>query len=172
MCFLDSDDIIVHSREFGKVIKSLCTVSQRLHNAGLKLSFKKCILFQQSVPFLDHVVSDHNVSTDPKKIEAVCTWPSPRTAMDVKSFLGLCSYYRCFAPGFADIARPFYRVTEGQRQFQWTSECEDTFCQLKTLLTLVQYSLKSKGGNEKVIAFHNKSLSKSERNCCVTRKEL
>ena len=91
-------------------------------------------------------MTDHNVSTDPKKIEAVCTWPSPQTAMDVKRFLGLCSYYRCFAPGFADIVRPLYRLTEGQRQFQWTSECEDTFRQLKTLLTLAQYSLKFKGG--------------------------
>ena len=105
---------------------------QQLRDAGLKLSPKKCILLQQSVPFLGHVVSNYGISTDPKKIEAVSTWPSPRTEKDVNSFVGLCSYYRRFVRGFAGIARPLYRLTEGQRQFQWTSECEDTFRQLKT----------------------------------------
>ena len=135
MCLLYLDDIIIHGREFGEAIKRLRIVLQRLRDAGLKLSPKKCILLQQSVPFLGHVVSDHGVSTDPKKIEAVSMWPSPQTAKDVKSFLGLCSYYRRFVRGFANIARPLYRLTEGQREFQWTSECEDAFCRLKTLLT-------------------------------------
>ena len=103
---------------------------QQLRDAGLKLSPKKCILLQQSVPFLDHVVSAHSVSTNPKKIEAIHTWPSPRTAMDMKSFLGLCSYYRSFVPGFTDIARPLHSLTEGQKGFQWTSECKDAFRQL------------------------------------------
>ena len=100
VCLLYLDDIIFHGREFGEAIKRLCTVLQRLRDAGLKLSPKKCILLQQSVSFLGHVVSNHGVSTDPKKIEAVRTWASPRTAKEVKSFLGLCSYYRRFVRGF------------------------------------------------------------------------
>ena len=135
VCLPYLDDIIFHGREFGEATKRLRIVLQQLRDAGLKLSPKKCIFLQQSVPFLGHVVSDHSVSTDPKKIEAVCTWPSPGAAKDVKSFLGLCSYNRCFVCGFADIARPLYRLTEGQREFQWTSECEDAFGWLKTLLT-------------------------------------
>ena len=135
VCLLYLDDIIVHGREFGEAIKRLRIVLRRLRDAGLKLSPKKCILLQQSIPFFGHVVSDHSVSTDPKKIEAVRTWPSPQTAKDVKSFLGLCSYYRRFVCGFADIARPLYRLTDGQREFRLTSECEDVFRRLKTLLT-------------------------------------
>ena len=198
VCLLYLDDIIVHGREFGEAIKRLHIVLQRLHDAGLKLSPKRCILLQQSVPFLGHVVSDHVVPTDPKKIEAVRTWPSPQAVEDVKSFLGLCSYYRRFVRGFADIARPLYRLTKGQREFRWTSECEDAFRRLKALLTTapilafptvdglfvldtdasntglgaVLSQVQGGGGEEKVIAFHSKSLSKSERNYCMTRKEL
>ena len=135
VCLLYLDDIIVHGREFGEAIKRLRTILQQLHDAGLKLSPKKCRLLQRSVPFLGHVVGDHGVSTDPKKIKAVRTWPSPRTVKDVKSFLGHCSYYRCFARGFADIARPLYWLTKGQREFWWTRESEDAFCRLETLLT-------------------------------------
>ena len=196
VCLIYLDDIIVHGREFGEAMQRLRTVLQRLRDAGLKLSPKKCILLQRSVPFLGHVVSDHGVSTDPKKIEAVRTWPYPRTAKDVKSFLGLCSYYRRFVRGFADIARPLYKLTEEQREFRWTRECEDAFCQLKSLLTtapilafptldglfildtdasntgLGAVLSQIQGEEEKVIAFHSKSLNKSERNYCVTRKEL
>ena len=135
VCLLYLDDIIVHGREFTEAIERLRTVLQRLRDAGLKLSPKKCILLQKSVPFLGHVVNNHGVSTDPKKIEAVRTWPSPQTAKDVKSFLGLCSYYRRFVRDFSDIARPLYKLTEGQREFRWTSECEDAFRRLKALLT-------------------------------------
>ena len=142
------------------------------------------------------MVSNYGISTDPKKIEAVSTWPSPRTAKDVKSFVGLCSYYRRFVRGFAGIARPLYRLTEKQREFRWTRECEDAFRRLKTFLTtapiltfptadglfILDTDASNTGlgavlsevqeGEEKVIAFHSKSLSKSERNYCVTRKEL
>ena len=58
VCFLYLDDVIVHFREFGEAIKRLCIVLQQLRDAGLKLSPKKCILPQQSVPFLGHVVSN------------------------------------------------------------------------------------------------------------------
>ena len=197
MCLLYLDDIIVHGREFREAIQRLRTVLQRLRDAGLKLSLKKCILLQKSVPFLGHVVSNHGVSTDSTKIEAVPTWPSPQTAKDVKSFLGLCSYYRRFVRDFSHIARPLYKLTEGQREFRWTSECEDAFRRLKALLTtapilafpttdglfildrdasstglcVVLSQVQGGGGDEKVIAFHSRSLSKSERNYCVTRKE-
>ena len=135
VCLLYLDDIIVHGREFTEAIERLRTVLQRLRDAGLKLSPNKCILLQKSVPFLGHVVRNHGVSTDPKKIEAVRSWPSPQTAKDVKSFLGLCSYYSRFVRDFSDIARPLYKLTEGQREFRWTSECEDAFRWLKALLT-------------------------------------
>ena len=45
---------------------------------------------------------------------------------------------------------------------------------MQATLALAQHSLKSKGGGgeENVIAFFSKSLSRSERNYCVTHKEL
>ncbi|KAK3728347.1 hypothetical protein QZH41_002178 [Actinostola sp. cb2023] len=82
-----------------------------------------------------HVVSDAGLSTDPEKIRAVVEWPVPVGVTDLRSFLGLCSYYRKFTKGFAEIARPLYRLTEKGKDFVWTEECDEAFSQLKTALT-------------------------------------
>jgi hypothetical protein len=61
---------------------------------------------QKSVKFLGHVVSEEGVHTDSDNIVAVQNWSTPGNAKEIKSFLGLCSYYRKFVKGFADIAIP------------------------------------------------------------------
>ena len=106
VCLVYLDDIIVFSQSFKQHVQRLQLVLERLRKAGLKLSPSKCHLFQPKVEFLGHVVSGDGVSTDPKKTEAIDNWPTPRSVRDVRSFLGLCSYYRRFVKGFADIAKP------------------------------------------------------------------
>ena len=78
-------------------------------------------MLQKSISFLGHVVSGNGVSTDLRKIKAVRYWPNPRTAKEVRNFLGLYSYYRWFIPGFAGIARPLHKLTEEGRErgFIW-----------------------------------------------------
>ncbi len=49
---------------------------------------------------------------DPSKVEAVRAWLTPKTQTEVRSFLGLASYYRRCIKGFAEIACPLYQLTE------------------------------------------------------------
>jgi hypothetical protein len=56
---------------------------------NLKLKPSKCILFQKSVKFLGHVVSEEGIHTDPDKIVAVQNWSTPRNDKEITSFLGL-----------------------------------------------------------------------------------
>ncbi|KAA3487590.1 DNA/RNA polymerases superfamily protein [Gossypium australe] len=49
---------------------------------------------------------------DPSKIPAVVDWKPPRNVSEVRSFLGLASYYRCFAKGFSMIATPMTRLLQ------------------------------------------------------------
>ena len=61
------DDVIVHAKSFEEVMRRLRLVFELLRSANLKLSPKKCDLFQRKVTFLGHVVSGDGVSTDPSK---------------------------------------------------------------------------------------------------------
>ena len=73
------DDIIIHSGDLPSHPKSIERFLERIRLANLKLKVSKCRILQQEVHFLGHVVSDNGLKMNPAKIEAVVTWPEPRT---------------------------------------------------------------------------------------------
>ncbi len=87
------DDIIVFSKTLEEHKTRLAKVLNCLRENGLKLSPEKCQFFQTSVRYLRHIVSQNGVETDPKKTEALKTWPKPQTLKELKSFLGFSRYY-------------------------------------------------------------------------------
>jgi hypothetical protein len=92
-------------------------------------------LFRPEVAFLGHIVGREGVRTDPDKTEAVRNWATPRSLTDVRSFLGLCSYYRKFVPNFADVAAPMYDLNQKGVPFHWNKEQEAAFQELKDRMT-------------------------------------
>ena len=132
ICLIYLDDIITIGKTFGEAVENLQQVLERLRNAGLKLKPKKCDLFAKSVSFLGHIISDEGVATDPEKVKAVREWPVPVNQTEVRSFLGLCGYYRRFIKGYADFAIPLHVMTENDRPFIWTEVCQHAFEKLKT----------------------------------------
>ena len=108
---------------------------ERLRGASLKLRVKKCCLFQRKVAFLGHVLSEAGIEMQEDKVAAVRDWPTPENLTQLRSFLGLCSYYRRFIPGFADVAAPLHALHRKRVAFTWTEEHQDAFNRLKERLT-------------------------------------
>ena len=71
VCLVYLDDVIVHAKTLADEFENLRTVFQRLRQAGLKLSPRKSHLFQKSVRYLGHVVSESGIAVDPEKTIAV-----------------------------------------------------------------------------------------------------
>ena len=53
---------------------------------------------------------------------------------NVQRFIGLCNYYRRFVENFAKIAKSLHNLTRKNIKFQWNSECENAFNELKNRL--------------------------------------
>ena len=189
------DDIIVYSRDVGTYLDRLRDF-ERLQAVGLKLKPSKCRLFQRRVGFLGHIVSEDEIETDPEKIEAVATWPVPECVRDLRSFIGLCSYYRRFVRGFAEVAAPLHALTGKYAQFEGSEECQLEFEKLNEALPTSpilgmpsdegRYILDTdasetsigaglshvQNGEERVTAYASRKYNKAERNYCTTRNEL
>ena len=152
--------------------------------------------FRQQIEYLGHVVSKDGMGTDPKKIEANASWPTPRNQKEVQSFVGLCSYYRRFVRGFAYIAQPLHHAVELGTEFRWTDDCKRAFQELKAALTsppILAYPeddgafildtdasreglgavlSQVQGDKECLIGYFSRALTKEEQQYCVTRREL
>lgn len=132
ICMVYLDDVIVFSKSFREQLDNLRQVFQRLRVSKLKLSPKKCVLFQKQVSFLGHIISSKGISTDPDKISAIKEWHVPKNVKELRSFLGLCSYYRRFVKGFSNIAKCLHKLTEKGSKFRWNDDHQEAFERLKS----------------------------------------
>ena len=75
------------------------------------------------------------LKADPEKVKAVQNFPVPQKQTDVKSFLGLCSYYRGYIKNFAMIARPLHKASETKSSLTWTDKTQEAFESFKKQLS-------------------------------------
>ena len=142
-CIVYLDDIIIFSDTKEEHLKRLEAVFQKLCAAGLKLKPSKCFFFREEIEYLGHVVSGKGISTNPKKIEAVSKWSTPKTVYDVRSFLGFVGYYRRFIKNFSRITKPIREVITGlenqskrsakKTYIEWSDAADVAFEHLKAM---------------------------------------
>ena len=194
------DDILIFSKTAEEHERHVRTVLELLRKHKLYAKMKKCEFGRTGVEFLGHVVSSEGIATDPHKIDAVKAWPVPKTLTDVRSFLGLASYYRRFVKGFSTIAAPLTRlcsdkVTPGH-EVAWGEVEQAAFEQLKEALIaapvlvapepdggFILYTDAStvgvgavltqvQDGRPRAVAYYSRKLNGAERNYPVHEQEL
>ena len=85
----------------------------------LYAKLSKCEFWLKEVSFLGHVVSGSGISIDPSKVDVVFQWETPKSATEIRSFLGLVGYYRRFIEGFSKLELPFTKLNCKDRAFVW-----------------------------------------------------
>jgi hypothetical protein len=85
---------------------------QKLREAKLKCILADCKFLQPEITYMGHVIGAAGIKTNPDKIKPVRNWPQPTTDKELRSFLGLASYYRRFVKDFAKVAGPLHDVLE------------------------------------------------------------
>ena len=94
------DDIIIFSATWDEHIRHLAEVLWHIHQAGLTAQPKKCVLAQQEVQYLGHILSRVVIRPQKDKNEAIRDCPQPQTKKDIQFFLGLAGWYRWLVPNF------------------------------------------------------------------------
>jgi len=65
----------------------------------------------KKILFLGVMIGEGKVEMEEDKVKGVLKWPIPQCVRDVRKFLGLENYYRCFVKDFAKVALPLNRLT-------------------------------------------------------------
>lgn len=88
ICHVYLDDIIIWSQSVEEHFVNVRLVLDALREAHLYVSLKKTSLFCDEIDFLGHHISAREIEADNKKLEQISNWPRPRTAKEVRGFLG------------------------------------------------------------------------------------
>ena len=181
------DDILVTGTTTEEHLKALDEVLSRLEKAGLCLQKQKCSFMQTSVTYLGHSIEADGIRPVPEKVEAVRQAPQPQNAVELRSYLGLLTYYSKFLPNMSTVLAPLYRLLRRSTSWRWGYAEHQAFEKSKQLLTsaplLVHYdpelelilacdasahgigavlSHRMPDGSEKPIGFVSHTLSKTE----------
>lgn len=194
--FVYMDDICVYGSSLDDHNHKLIEVFERLRKHNLKLQPGKCEFLRKELIYLGHKICQDGVRPDPSKVAAVQNFPTPKNQTQVKSFLGLSSYYRKFILNYAKIAQPLTNLLKKDVKFHWNDNCQESFEKLKHTLVnppLLQYpdfsqkfnlttdasqyalgAVLSQGpiGKDLPLSFASRTLNKAERNYSTIEREF
>ena len=126
---------MIYNKSLDEHIEYLRAVFGALHEARLFANLEKCTFCTDRVAFLGYIVTPQGVEVDEAKIEALKSWPIPGTLTQLRSFLGLTRFYRCFVRDFSTIAAPLKDLTKKGVPFCWGPAQEQAFNTLIDKLT-------------------------------------
>lgn len=128
------DDILIYSKTLEEHMEHLRQVLSLLDQDEWHIKLSKCKFAHTEISYLGHIISSQGVATDPAKIQAVASWPTPTNVKELRSFLGFAGFYQRFVRHYAVIAKPLTALLQKNSLFLWSSEHDTAFSTLKTCL--------------------------------------
>lgn len=194
-CFNYIDDIIIYADNKEQLEAYVNKVLERLKSYNVLLNHEKCIFNAEQLTFLGHKLSATGIEPTDDKIAAIKMFRQPKTAEEIRSFLGLVNYIGKFIANLATLTEPLRKLTKKDTKFEWCEEQQKAFDELKTHLSshlvLGYYDVKDRtqlyadaspvglgavliqfnNDQPRVISYASKSLSETEMRYCQTEKE-
>ena len=133
------DDILVHSKDFPSHCEHVEGVLRTLEQFGLTAKPAKVQVGFTSLEFLGHVIGEGSIRPEDSKIQKIVEVPTPQTVKQVRSIMGLLSFYRRYVPKFAEITAPLTDLTKktpgSSRKVDWTPECQEALGKVQAILS-------------------------------------
>lgn len=129
------DDILISSSHEEEHMEHLRILFKRLHDYGVVINPSKCVFGVPEISFLGFIVSKEGIRPPPEKVEKVRNFPQPRTAKQLRQFLGMVNFYRSCMPGCANSQAPLNDMLKGDLRgnddVRWTPAGEAAFATVK-----------------------------------------
>lgn len=114
ICYVYIDDIIIFGKSETEHLENIDKVLSKLEEANLKINLDKTEFLKTETEFLGFLITSEGIKPDEKKIRAIKNIKPPDNLKDLKSFIGLTSYYRRFIKDFAKVVKPLTNLTRGE----------------------------------------------------------
>ncbi|KAI2666705.1 Retrovirus-related Pol polyprotein from transposon 17.6 [Labeo rohita] len=131
--YTSPNPIIITTQRLGRG-----TESHYKQKAGLTANPRKCHLALAEAQYLGFRVGRGGlIRPQENKVKAIMSAPRPTTKTQVRAFLALAGYYRCFIPNFSTLASPLTDLTrKGQpEKIVWNTTLENALQDIKNALT-------------------------------------
>ena len=125
------DDVITHSQTMNEHVEHIESILAMHAEYGLKLNLKKCQIFQASVQYLGHVVSEKGIEMLPSHVDKILDWKIPQTGKELQSFLGFVNYYSAFLPEYGKLAADMNGLRNKRGPIELTASMKSDFEKLK-----------------------------------------
>ena len=131
------DDILVKSQTWNSHLQSVSDVLAKLRFHGLTARPSKIHAGFQELEFLGHIVGSGSMKPESSKVKKILSVSIPKTKKQVRSVLGLLSYYRRYVPDFASLTAPLSDLTKGDspKQITWSEECDSALTKIQEFLS-------------------------------------
>uniref|UniRef100_A0A183CNU7 Reverse transcriptase domain-containing protein n=1 Tax=Globodera pallida TaxID=36090 RepID=A0A183CNU7_GLOPA len=130
------DDFLIYTKspDFDEHLEALRQVFGRLRQYDLKVSPKKCVMASAKMEFLGFVISKNGYTPSLSKIEVIKNLPNPTSLKEVRSMVGMASFFRKHIPGFSTTVDPLTKLTRKEMPFTWEIEQQIAFDEIKKIL--------------------------------------
>ena len=128
------DDMVVKSKRTSEHLEDLRAVFEILRSHKLRLNAAKCSFGVGSGKFLGYMVTHRGIEVNPDQIKAIINMQAPRNPREVQKLTGMTAALNRFISRSADRCRPFFLLINKWRSFEWSTECDAAFQQLKDYL--------------------------------------
>lgn len=190
------DDFLLGADSFDEMIQKISALLKILIKYNLTLSPSKCIFIKDSIDYLGFHISHNTISPVTSNIAKITQFAPPKTAKQVKKFLGVCGFYRTLIPNFADLISVLTPISNKQSKFKWTQVEQEAFDNLQQIFfsnpfvrlpdfeksfflntdastsAISAVLLQEHQGTLHPVSFFSKSLSKSEAKYPAIKLEL